>query len=312
MAIVTFESVATAAQEITKEGGRPSVRSVIAYLGGGSPNAVLPLLNEWKAGRPTLKSGDIELDPRIGMVVAELVHKASEQAARTAEEKAADVQADAEAVAEAGRELESLTQSLEGQLTQAQQVIAAKERALEDVQAAASIEAKNAQEKATALQNQLAEERARADQAVQAVAKAEVRLELIPGLQSEVERLKPFEQQAAVLSANLDSSKATIEDLKARLGDALADAKGAHDDLEKVRISEQSLQARLDAAMREIEGYKAGMADQKADLATARQETKDVRSELAAARDEAKELRAEIKAMAVKTDKQNSEQAKKS
>ena len=312
MAIVTFESVAAAAQAIAQEGGRPSVRSVIAYLNGGSPNAVLPLLNEWKAGRPTLKSGDIELDPRIGMVVAELVHKASEQAARTAEEKAADVQADAEAVAEAGRELENRAQSLEGQLTEAKQVIAAKERALEDVQAASAIEAKNAQEKATALQNQLAEERIRADQAVQAVAKAEVRLELIPGLQSEVERLKPFEQQAAVLSANLDSSKATIDDLKARLGDALADAKGAHDDLEKVRISEQSLQARLDAAMREIESYKAGIADQKADLATARQETKDVRAELAAARDEAKELRSEIKAITVKTDKQASGQTKKS
>ena len=312
MAIVTFESVAAAAESISRDGGRPSVRAVIAQLGGGSPNAVLPFLNEWKAGRPSLKNADIELDPRIGQIVAELVHKASEQAARTAEEKASDVQADAEAIAEAGRELESRAQSLEGQLTESQQMIAAKERALEDVQAAAAIQAKNAEEKATALQNQLAEERTRADQAVQSVAKAEVRLELIPGLQSEVERLKPFEQQAAVLSANLDSTKAAVDDLKARLGDALADAKLAHDDLEKVRISEQSLQARLDAAMREIEGYKAGMADQKADLATARQETKDVRAELAAARDEAKELRAEIKAMAVKTDKQTSEQTKKS
>lgn len=280
MALVNFEAVAAAAESITRDGGRPSVRAVIAQLGGGSPNAVLPLLNEWKAGRPSLKTADIELDPRIGQIVAELVHKASEQAARTAEEKASDVQADAEAIAEAGRELESRAQSLEGQLTEAQQLIAAKERALEDVQAAAAIEAKNAQEKATALQTQLAEERARADQAVQAVAKAEVRLELIPGLQTEVERLKPFEQQTAVLTANLDASRAQAEDLKGRLADSVTDAKKAHEELERVRISEQSLQAKLDAAMREIEGLKGQLGEAKSELVTVKAELKEVRSDL--------------------------------
>jgi len=96
MALVSFESVAAAAEAISKEGGKPSVRSVIAHLGGGSPNAVLPMLNEWKAGRVAVRSADIELDPRLGQIVAELVTRASEQAAKSAEERAADVQADAE------------------------------------------------------------------------------------------------------------------------------------------------------------------------------------------------------------------------
>ena len=277
--LVTFENVAAAAEAISREGGKPSVRSVIAHLGGGSPNAVLPLLNEWKSGRVAVRSADIELDPRIGLIISELVKSASEQAAKSAEERAADVQADAETVAEAGREAESRAEDLEGQLVEARHAIVSKERALEDAQAAAGIEAKNAQERITALQVQLGEERTRADLAVQAVAKAEVRLELIPGLHAEIERLKPFEQQAAVLTANLDSAKASATDLKARLDAALADAKASHDELERVRISEQSLQAKLDAALREVETLKAILAEAKSELVTAREEVKEARAE---------------------------------
>jgi len=129
------------------------------------------------------------------------------------------------------------------------------------------------------LQVQLGEERTRADLAVQAVAKAEVRLELIPGLQAEVERLKPFEQQAAVLAANLDSTKAAGIELKARLDAALVDASGSHAELERVRILEQSLQAKLEAALREVETLKTGLSETKAELATAREEVKESRVE---------------------------------
>lgn len=285
MALVSFEKVAAAAEAISRDGGKPSVRSVIAHLGGGSPNSVLPLLNEWKAGRVAVRSSDIELDPRIGQIIGELVKSASEQSARAAEERAADVQADAETVAEAGREAEARVQALENQLAEAQQSILGKERALEDVQSAAGIEAKNALERITALQQQLDDERDRADLAVQAVAKAEVRLELIPGLQAEVERLKPFEQKAAVLTANLESSKSKSEDLQGRLAEALADAKATHADLEKSRGSEQSLQAKLDAALHEIEGLKASLTDVKRDLTEARQDVKDARAEAKEARD---------------------------
>lgn len=285
MALVSFETVAAAAEAISRDGGKPSVRSVIAHLGGGSPNSVLPLLNEWKAGRVAVRSSDIELDPRIGQIIGELVKSASEQSARAAEERAADVQADAETVAEAGREAEARVQALENQLAEAQQSILGKERALEDVQSAAGIEAKNALERITALQQQLDDERDRADLAVQAVAKAEVRLELIPGLQAEVERLKPFEQKAAVLTANLESSKSKSEDLQGRLAEALADAKATHADLEKSRGSEQSLQAKLDAALHEIEGLKASLTDVKRDLTEARQDVKDARAEAKEARD---------------------------
>ena len=99
MALVTYESVAGAAEAIQQSGGKPSVRSVISHLGGGSPNAVGPLLAEWRAGRPLVRASDIELDPRIAQLIAEQVQKAASDAARAAEERAATVQEDAEAVA---------------------------------------------------------------------------------------------------------------------------------------------------------------------------------------------------------------------
>ncbi len=151
----------------------------------------------------------------------------------------------------------------------------------------AGIESKNSLERITALQQQLDEERDRADLAVQAVAKAEVRLELIPGLQAEVERLKPFEQRAAVLTANLEASRSVSNDLQGRLAEALADAKAAHADLEKSRGAEQSLQAKLDAAMHEIQGLQTALSEVKHDLAEARQDVKDARVEAKEARAEA-------------------------
>lgn len=280
MALVNFESVAAAAEAIITDGGKPSVRTVTAYLGGGSPNAVGPLLNQWKVSRPSLRATDIQIDPRVGQLIAEMIQKASEQAAHAAEERAADTQEDADAIAEAGRAAEALAAELELRLDEAQQLIKLRERALEDTHTASVIESKNAQERIGSLQEQLANERSRADQAVQAVAKADVRLELIPGLQAEIERLKPYEPQAAVLTANLEASRATTEDLKTRLAESLAEAKSAHEQLERVRISEQSLLAKLDGAVREIESLKALLVETKTDLTTTKGELKEVREDL--------------------------------
>jgi len=39
--LVTYETVAQACEALAAEGKRPSVRAIIAHLGGGSPNVVL-------------------------------------------------------------------------------------------------------------------------------------------------------------------------------------------------------------------------------------------------------------------------------
>jgi len=47
--IVTPGSVTSAAEAIVALGEKPTVDRIRAYLQGGSPNKILPLLREWKA-----------------------------------------------------------------------------------------------------------------------------------------------------------------------------------------------------------------------------------------------------------------------
>lgn len=287
MALVTFENVAAAAEALVAEGGKASVRAVIAALGGGSPNAVLPLLNEWKAGRPLVRASDIALDPRIAGLIAEQIGTASAQAAKAAEEKAADVQADAEAVAEAGREAEARAEQLEQTVESLTAEVLAKTRDLDNLALERERDAEVAQEKINTLQIQLQGERERADQAVQTVAKDEVRLQAIPKLEGEVQRLTQFEQQAAVLTARLEDAHGVIEDLKQRLaaaekaaGDAREVSAKVAREAEQARIHEQTAQARLESAARELDGVKAQLTEAKAEAKEALGEAKELRSRL--------------------------------
>ena len=287
MALVTFDSVAEAAQSLVDAGSKASVRAVIAALGGGSPNAVLPLLNEWKAGRPRVTAADIALDPRIAGLIAEQISNASAQAAKVAEEKAADIQADAEAIAEAGREAEAKAAALELALAEAQAEIATRGRAFEDLETDRARDVRDAQEKITTLQAQIAGERQRADEAVQTVAKDEVRLQAIPKLEAEVQRLAQAGQNAAVLDAKLVDALAVIEDLRQRLAaseKATADARAVKDkvsrEAEQARIGEQSATTRLESANRELDSTKGQLVEAKAEVKDAREELKGLRAQL--------------------------------
>ena len=104
MAIVTFESVAAAAETLQAAGQRASVRAVTAAIGGGSPNTVLKLLGEWKAGRPVVRIADTELDPKITTAIVEQMQRVATAAAAAAEERAAGVDEDLQALSEAQAE----------------------------------------------------------------------------------------------------------------------------------------------------------------------------------------------------------------
>jgi chromosome segregation ATPase len=287
MALVTFDSVATAAQAITDEGGKASVRAVIQALGGGSPNAVLPLLNEWKAGRVVVRATDIALDPRIAALIAEQISTASVQAAKAAEDRASDVQADAEAIAEEGRIVEARAIELQKALDAAQAEIVIKGRALEDLAVERVRDGEIAQDKINTLQIQLDSASERAEKALQAVAKDEVKLQAIPKLEAQVERLAAFEQSAAVLASKLEDAQGVIEELRQRLAaseKATTEARAATDkanrEAEQARIAEQSGKAKLESAQHETESLKGQLMESKAEIKEAREELKGLRAQL--------------------------------
>ena len=305
MALVTFESVAAAAEKLTNDGSKASVRAVIAELGGGSPNAVLPHLNAWKNGRPLVRASDIPLNPEIARLIAEQISSASAIAAKTAEEKASDVQADAEAVAEAGRAAEALVADLEQSLGQAQAEISTTTRALENLAAERLRDGQIAQDKINALQIVLNSERERADQAGQKMAKDEVRLESamaqIVELKQRLEALPALEaklhestERAAVAESQLAGERTHSADLKQRLETSLIAEAKAKEEIEQLRLTaeksrsaEQTAQAKLESALRETESLRAQLID-------AKTEVKDAKIDAKEARDEAKELRAKL------------------
>ena len=190
MAIVTFESVAAAAEALQAAGQRASVRAVTAAIGGGSPNTVLKLLGEWKAGRPVVRIADTELDPKITGAIVEQMQRVASAAAAAAEERAAGVDEDLQALSEAQAAAEQQITALSAERDMARVQAADLAEQLESTQADARRAAQQADANAAALRQELATERSRQEATAAALARAEVRLEAIPGLKAEIERLR--------------------------------------------------------------------------------------------------------------------------
>ncbi len=92
MATVTQDAVYAAAEALEARGQRVSVRTIRDHLGGGSPNQITPLLSAWRAKKPQVAQADIQLDPRIGQLIAEQVKVAAGEAARRADERASEAE----------------------------------------------------------------------------------------------------------------------------------------------------------------------------------------------------------------------------
>jgi colicin import membrane protein len=120
--LVSFEKVSAAAQQLQSAGQRPTVRLLIATLGGGSPNAVLPLLNRWKAAQSSGKP-ELTLEPAIAKVIAQQLAVMTAQAVAQAEAKLIELAADAELISQAGRVAEETCQKLEAELAQANALV---------------------------------------------------------------------------------------------------------------------------------------------------------------------------------------------
>lgn len=102
--LVTYENVASAAKALIDSGKLASVRGVITMMGGGSPNAVLPLLNQWKeANNQTERQDEITLDPGIGALISRQIKAACKQAVASTQAQLDELQADSILLAKAGQ-----------------------------------------------------------------------------------------------------------------------------------------------------------------------------------------------------------------
>ena len=286
MALVNFEAVAAAAEALQIAGQRPSVRAVIAHLGGGSPNAVLKHLGEWKAGRPVVRIEDTALDARITSAIIDQMQRVAVAAAAAAEERAAGIEDDLQALAEAQQAAEQQIEALITERDTSREQAEGLARQLADAQANAERIQQHAGELATALRAELAGERKHQEQTAAALVKAEVRLEALPDLHTEIERLRAVldtegkarvaaEQQAAVFAVKLEVTidRATREERR---------VEQTARELVSANAAVQAGQARLESAAREIEDAKKAVVDARAAAKKAGEDAAELRGRMAA------------------------------
>jgi chromosome segregation ATPase len=212
---------------------RPSVRNIIARLGGGSPNTVLDYQKQWKAGRPTIKTGDIQLDPRINQIIAEQISKSILAASAAADADRAEAEENLETVSKNAKEAEARAasteealdaaiaqiQSLTGQLDQLR---TAAMQAKEEAAIAISAAETRAASDVARISRDLATERAATEAARIALAKAELRLEAVPRIENDIERLRAELATERQRSSELDKL-AAVAAAKQTAAEAAAD-----------------------------------------------------------------------------------------
>ncbi|MDD4947639.1 MAG: DNA-binding protein [Gallionella sp.] len=200
--LVTYEKVSAAAQKLMLAGQRPTVRLLIATLGGGSPNAVLPLLNRWKAAQSTSTKSDLTLEPVIAKVIAQQLAVMTAQATAEADSKLIELAADAELISQAGQAAEQACQQLELELVQTKSQVQQLTGQLTERSMEIESIRSEAAKQVTALQESLAHERELAQAIRDELLRSQFKLEGLAALQTQVQSLTDRCQEAEHAAAS--------------------------------------------------------------------------------------------------------------
>ncbi|CJM13104.1 Plasmid replication region DNA-binding N-term [Streptococcus pneumoniae] len=296
MANITPDRVFAAADALEASGNRVSVRSVRDHLGGGSPNQITPLLASWRARKPSVAAPEIQLDPRIVQLIAEQVRAAAGEAAVRADERANEAEDTLTLCQQENSELaEQLATTLRA-LDEARAKVEQQAGTISEIREEIERVRSEAEEEVEAADTRANREREVAETAQHALARAELRLESMPRLEGEVERLRTAldealsgkqsaEQQAAVAAAKLDAaiqrvSAAEEREREARQQQAAAQeaAARANGDAHQAQITLQAVQARLESTSRELETARGSLSELKEELKELRAEKKPAKN----------------------------------
>lgn len=194
--ISTFEAVAAACDAITEAGGRVTVRAVMNHIGGGSPNRVLALVQQWRDRKPQVEARKkFIVDERVGAILAEQLEHLLAESRKEADAARDDALSDAEMTAESNRELEAEAEANEARIVELEQ------QTQRDVGVIAELRAELEKIRAEAAD---AVEKARAEAA------------------AEREKNDLLTRQVGALQTSSEALEAKSADLAARLSDALS------------------------------------------------------------------------------------------
>ena len=263
--VITQEEVNSVADQLRATGAKPTARAVREALGGGSMATVLKHLHVWQSHQ--VRAPDTQAVLPVGLQRALVDFIAQEVASAkvtleadlvTAQQANQDLIAESERLAAALEREQSAVKTLQADKAELSGRLGQLTKDLEEV-------------RAEAVAQREAAEHARTEKA-----KLELRLEGVPRLETEIERLKVAlesersakvvaEQQAAVAQARLEKTEGQLKELVVnnpvpRLDAELVKLKASLDEERAVRVSAEQQAAVAQAKLEKTEAQATDLA----------------------------------------------------
>lgn len=233
MQLVTLESVMNAVKTLEANGERASVRKIIDFLGGGSPNTVLKFMNEVKSGAVSFKRAIQISDSLITTLCAEInkhIEAATEEAAKQ-EEIAQDTLA---IVSEQAAEAElRLAEALQ-RINALESVISAREAEVAEQVEKLHAEALQRTEALKTCESALIAERERNDSLIAENSALKTQIDALKDKDQqhtrEIETLKGIEKAKIIAETRLEGAEKALQSALDQLAEAKTEAKEARSD----------------------------------------------------------------------------------
>lgn len=243
-ASITYDQVAAIADAIKASGAKPNPRLIRERHGSGSLGTIHKLFQQWEAGQSRQIEAALALPPALQRAILDFMAQELATARAELEAKLLDAQQAANDLAaeneRQGNHIEALETTVED-LQGEKATLAGRVAQLETDLASARDEA--------------ARERQAAEAARTELAKAQLRLEAMPILEKENERLQAALDAERTARTNAERQAATAEAKAAGLADRLADAqehqKQTAADLAKSEADRQRVAGELSAIQKE-------------------------------------------------------------
>ena len=277
---ITQEQVNAAADAIRAEGQRPTARAVRERIGIGSMATVLKFLQAWQAGQVRTIDAPVTLPANLQRALVDCIgQEVAAARADLGEELSTMQQANADLITENERQ----TATIE---VQANTIDALHAEKAEFVGRLAQVESALAK-----AGDEITGERTAAECARTELAKAQLRLEALPDLESQITNLRntldqeraaktESEKSAAVALAKLEAAERALKAAEETTANVEKRATQAAQELSTTRAQVQTQQNALDAAARECADLRAQAKSAQADAKKAGEIAAELRGQL--------------------------------
>lgn len=227
-ATITYEQVAAIADRFSAQGERPTVRIVRDQLGGGSQGTVHKLLSQWQAGRGRQPEATLTLPPALQRTILDFMSKEMAEQRRELDASLAEAQQTASDIASENERLTNEIQELNDVVTAERGRSSLLEGRMEQLQGDLEQNRKESMEAIESSRKNAEREREAADGLRVELAKASLRLEGMPRLEAELERMRKeledervarheAERKVAASQASLEATRDRVASLESTL-----------------------------------------------------------------------------------------------